>query len=409
MARSLSSSRPKAAKRQTLKPAAVKAKSKLGPVTADAIELVATPGSRERGGGPGGEAWIILADGKRAGSAYINMVDDPIRGHHPSFHVFLNRPSQGRQIGRMAYQRCCALSQYDVVYAHMRKSNTASRKAAEHAGFIDATAPKDSQLVLVWRRQSSGTADEQSVSAGSERIDGENEIPSQVLDGSHHEVELPTDLANDIVESPMSSIELDFDEKNDDVLIWNGQVVMSRTEEEYFKALFLRLAYLKPTTVLEIGFGLGISASLIQEHMKPARHDIFEIEKAVYKDLERFSEANPSVHPHCGDWKQSTIDQQYDFIFFDPFDYSPNEQGGEEDRADTAGRMKLLLNPSGVLCHPHFGDGDVPDLPGFTTVIVERLKVSPIRMADETFCEDVAIVFHQPVGSEQRLEFRING
>lgn len=153
MTRSLNKSKPKAAKQKTPNPPIVKAKSKLGPVTTDAVELIRTPGSRERGGGPGGEAWIILANGKRAGTAYINMVDDPIRGHHPSFHVFLNRPSQGRQIGRITYQYCCELSRYDVVYAHMRKSNTASRKAAEHAGFVDTTAPEDSQLVLVWHRQ----------------------------------------------------------------------------------------------------------------------------------------------------------------------------------------------------------------------------------------------------------------
>uniref|UniRef100_UPI002F91A4D1 GNAT family protein n=1 Tax=Pseudomonas sp. Z003-0.4C(8344-21) TaxID=1855380 RepID=UPI002F91A4D1 len=132
----------------------------MGPVSAGAVELIKTSGSRERGGGPGGEAWIILAEGRRAGSAYINMINDRIRGHHPSFHVFLNRPSQGRQIGRMAYKYCCSLSQYDVIYAHMRKSNAASRKAAEHAGFVDATVPEDSQLVLVWRRPSVGMLDE---------------------------------------------------------------------------------------------------------------------------------------------------------------------------------------------------------------------------------------------------------
>lgn len=60
----------------------------------------------------------------------------------------------------------------------------------------------------------------------------------------------------------MSSIELKFDEKSQDALIWNGQVVMSRTEETYFQALFQRLAYLKPDTVLEVGYGLGISATL---------------------------------------------------------------------------------------------------------------------------------------------------
>ncbi|HBO5727301.1 hypothetical protein JE010_01905 [Pseudomonas aeruginosa] len=199
----------------------------------------------------------------------------------------------------------------------------------------------------------------------------------------------------------MSSIELEFDEKNADVLIWKGQVVMSRTEEAYFEALFTRLAYLKPGSVLEIGFGLGISAGLIQAHMKPDRHDIFEIERSIYQDLECFAKTHPSVRPHLGDWKQSAISQQYEFIFFDPFDYSTDEQGADEARADTAERMKGLLSSGGILCHPHFGDGDVPDLQGFTTIIVERLKVSsPIRMADETSCEDVAIVFHQPLVSE---------
>lgn len=203
MARSLSSSKTKVARRQTLKPPAVKAKSKLGPIGAGAIELVKTLGSRERGGGPGGEAWVILADGKRAGTAYINVVDDSIRGLHASFHVFLNRPSQGRQIGRAAYLRCCLLSQYDVVYAHMRKSNVASRKAAEHAGFVDATRPGESQLVLVWNR--------------------------------------PNAEAVDINGSPMSSITLSFDEKIKTYSFgmgkWSCRALKRLTSMPYFRAL----------------------------------------------------------------------------------------------------------------------------------------------------------------------------
>lgn len=195
----------------------------------------------------------------------------------------------------------------------------------------------------------------------------------------------------------MSSIRLKFDEKNQNVIIWNGLVVMSRTEEAYFQAIFQRLAYLKPDAVLEIGYGLGISAALIQKHLKPTRHDIFEIEQAIYQDLVRFAEVHPSVHPYCGDWKQSAVNLRYDFIFFDPFDYMPSGQDVGEDRAHNAERMRRLMNPGWILCHPHFGDGDVPNLPGFTTVIIERLKVSPIRMADETSCDDVAIVYHQPV------------
>ena len=77
-----------------------------------------------------------------------SMVDDPIRAIiHPSHYSGQTQPRQ--QIGRMAYKCGRALSQYHVVYAHMRKSNTASRKAAERAGFVDATAPEEPRLVLV--------------------------------------------------------------------------------------------------------------------------------------------------------------------------------------------------------------------------------------------------------------------
>lgn len=60
---------------------------------------------------------------------------------------------RGGQIGRIAYQYCCELSRHDVVYAHMRKSNTASRKAAEHAGFVDTTTPEDSHWYWFGNRQ----------------------------------------------------------------------------------------------------------------------------------------------------------------------------------------------------------------------------------------------------------------
>lgn len=396
MARSVSPPRSKTSARATPKPPPVKAKSKLGPVLPETLEFTRTSGSRERGGGPGGEAWLISVAGKRAGIAYINLVKDDIRGRHASFHVFLNRPSQGRQIGRCAYRHCCQNSQYDVIYAHMRKSNLASRKAAEHAGFIAALAAGESQLVLVWYRDANRPTKPECT-----------EVSSGMDDKGAHEhvtqTQSPT-AAKTFDEVPVSSVELQFDEKNSDVLIWNAQVVMSRTEEAYFEMLFSRLAYLNPHTVLEIGFGLGISATLIQQYLKPERHDIFEIETSIYQDLLAFSQRHPSVQPFCGDWNRCHIEGGYDFIFFDPFDYHMEEgaqieepQREQDQRASRALKMQALLNPGGVLCHPHFGDGDVPELPGFTTVIVERMKVSPIRMADETLCGDVAIVYHKPL------------
>lgn len=43
-------------------------KAKLGPIAFEALEFIRTGGSRVRGGDLGGEAWINLAEGKRAGT-----------------------------------------------------------------------------------------------------------------------------------------------------------------------------------------------------------------------------------------------------------------------------------------------------------------------------------------------------
>lgn len=189
-------------------------------------------------------------------------------------------------------------------------------------------------------------------------------------------------------------INLDFDVMTDDMLIWKGQVVMSRSEEPYFERIFEHFSYLQRQSVLEIGYGLGISARLIQKHLQPLRHDIVEIEGSVFRSLENFSSAHSSVRPISGDWRELPEDFKYDFIFYDPYDYVVEGYSGDARRA-AAEKLKRLLNQLGILCHPHFGDGEVPDILGFETIIVERLTVAPIHMADGTFCSNVAVVCHR--------------
>lgn len=133
---------------RTPKPPPVVAHSPLGPIDPGRVQLILSRGTPKRGGGPGGEAWAIEADGKRAGTVFINLIDEPPLGKHASLQIFLNRESQGRQIGRLAYRGACEESQYDVIYAHMRKSNVASRRAAEEAGFADVTPVGHSQLIM---------------------------------------------------------------------------------------------------------------------------------------------------------------------------------------------------------------------------------------------------------------------
>lgn len=146
-----SRSKPAASKRRktrpTPKPPPVQAHSPLGPVDPQTVELVRVAGTLNRGGGPGGEAWRIDVAGKRAGLVFVNRVDEPPLGRHASIQIFLNRASQGRRIGRLGYEKACELSQYDEIFAHMRKSNIASRRAAEEAGFKNVTPAGHSQMI----------------------------------------------------------------------------------------------------------------------------------------------------------------------------------------------------------------------------------------------------------------------
>lgn len=147
------SSRPRSPKRPTPKPKVTKPKPDLPKVEASQVELVETKGTPGKGGGPGGHSWIIKAVGDRAGVIYINMIDEPPLGKHASIQIYLNAKSQGRGVGRIAYRLACEASQYDVVYAHMRKANVASRRAAEEAGFVDASPPGFTQLIMRWDRK----------------------------------------------------------------------------------------------------------------------------------------------------------------------------------------------------------------------------------------------------------------
>lgn len=138
--------------RETPKPRSVKPQMAETRVSASEVDLVSVPGTPGKGKGPGGEKWRIEVGGVRAGEVYINVIDEPPIGHHASLQIYLNIKSQGRGIGRAGYAKACQISSHETIYAHMRRSNVASRRAAEEAGFVDATPPGFVQLILRWVR-----------------------------------------------------------------------------------------------------------------------------------------------------------------------------------------------------------------------------------------------------------------
>ena len=145
--------RPRTPKRPTPKPKVAKPKPNLEKVSPADVKLVPAKGTPGKGGGPGGHSWVITAGGERAGVIYINLIDEPPVGKHASIQIFLNQKSQGRGVGRVAYRLASEASQYDRVYAHMRKANVASRRAAEEAGYVDMSPPGFTQLIMKWERE----------------------------------------------------------------------------------------------------------------------------------------------------------------------------------------------------------------------------------------------------------------
>jgi len=71
--------------------------------------------------------------------------------------------------------------------------------------------------------------------------------------------------------------------------------------------------------ILEFGFGMGISADLIQEHDIES-HTIIEINDTIYDSLVEWAKDKPNVIPVKGDWYDDIpTDKKYDGVFYDGF------------------------------------------------------------------------------------------
>lgn len=120
------------------------------PLAPPEVSLEPGKGGPGHGSGPGGLFWHVLEGSTRAGSVWINKEFGPDGTARASMTIHLNEASRGRGIGRAAYALAAEASGLDEVWLHMRRSNRASRRAAEYAGFHVIDAPADPQLVMRW-------------------------------------------------------------------------------------------------------------------------------------------------------------------------------------------------------------------------------------------------------------------
>ncbi len=130
-----------------------------------------------------------------------------------------------------------------------------------------------------------------------------------------------------------------------------GRSVMEPWQKEYMGE-FAKVVTQRGGRILELGFGLGLSASAIEQH-DIAEHVIIEPNEDVFKRLQKFAKTAPhKVTPILGAWQNvisdKTLfpDESFDGIFFDasPFD----ERELHFRQFDFAKHASRLLKPGGI-------------------------------------------------------------
>lgn len=138
--------------------------------------------------------------------------------------------------------------------------------------------------------------------------------------------------------STSAGLNFSKDEFGKDVLLKDHLQVMMEWEKPYMEAC---IETLKPTgDVLEIGFGLGYSATAIQK-FHPKSHTIIECDANVLKKAKAWAKQYPNVTILEGTWQEilPTLGK-FDSVFFD--DYSPfSQEEIEQLKKDTENYQKL--------------------------------------------------------------------
>jgi guanidinoacetate N-methyltransferase len=201
---------------------------------------------------------------------------------------------------------------------------------------------------------------------------------------------------SDIREQTFASrIEIGFQERDswrdaeavfdEHTLVIEGHPVMEDWEDSYMREL-AHIASTQKGSVLEVGFGMGISARYIQEQ-NPALHLVVEANKGVYEKLLDFATtANSKVQPLFGFWQDVTHktieDGSLSGILFDTYPLQEDEI--HRNHFPFFKEAYRMLKSGGVLTYYSDEINDYSDEhrkmlneAGFTNIQKTVLEVSP--------------------------------
>ncbi|VVP34100.1 hypothetical protein PS862_04527 [Pseudomonas fluorescens] len=94
--------------------------------------------------------------------------------------------------------------------------------------------------------------------------------------------------------------------------------VMHEWERPLIRRMVDDLALTSQDEVLEVGYGMGISATMIQQ-AQPALHTIVEPHPVVLEKARAWKAERANVQLIAGYWQQLEGTQRFSAIFFDPF------------------------------------------------------------------------------------------
>mmetsp|Transcript_15308 Transcript_15308/g.42470 ORF Transcript_15308/g.42470 Transcript_15308/m.42470 type:complete len:484 (+) Transcript_15308:142-1593(+) len=159
----------------------------------------------------------------------------------------------------------------------------------------------------------------------------------------------------------------------------------------------------RPRRVLNVGFGMGIIDSILQEEWKPTQHTIIEAHPDVYAKLCKDGwNTRPNVRVCFGRWQdvlpklRREGNVEFDGIFFDTYaehsfdmeDFhamitatNTNEMNANETNANTNANKSLLSKPHGVYS---FFNGLAPDNLFFHGVACNVVKLQLSKLGLDT-------------------------